>query len=151
MLSLVDLEDGSKTEFPLYGDPGMYGDPGRRRWGTNPTGSIVASASQDGSVQVWSVTEQKPHLLLGYEGPVGEPVISPDGKWVATSRDGVIRLWPMPDLSAPPFHTLPLGELLTKLKSLTNVRAVPDEEFSTGYRIAPDFTAYRGWAEVPEW
>ena len=40
---------------------------------------------------------------------------------------------------------------MTKLRALTNLRAVPDPESYTGYSIEPDFTAYRGWAEVPEW
>jgi len=40
---------------------------------------------------------------------------------------------------------------MAKLKALTNLRAVPDEDSHTGYGIEPDFTAYRGWAEVPEW
>jgi len=34
---------------------------------------------------------------------------------------------------------------------MTNLRAVPDEESYTGYRLEPDFSAYRGWAEVPTW
>jgi hypothetical protein len=57
----------------------------------------------------------------------------------------------MPDLTKPPLHTLPYDELMAKLKALTNLRAVPDEESHTGYRIEPDFTAYRGWATVPTW
>ena len=57
----------------------------------------------------------------------------------------------MPDVTTPPFHTLPYAELLTKLKALTNLRAIPDEESSTGYTIEADPTAYRGWAVVPEW
>ena len=40
---------------------------------------------------------------------------------------------------------------MATLDTLTNLRAVPDEESYTGYTIEPDFTAYRGWAEVPEW
>jgi len=57
----------------------------------------------------------------------------------------------MPDVSEQPFHLLPYGELMAKLKALTNVRAVPDEESRTGYTVQPDFEAYHGWAEVPEW
>jgi hypothetical protein len=38
----------------------------------------------------------------------------------------------MPDLSKPPLHTLPRAELIAKLKTLTNLRVVRDEEFATG-------------------
>jgi hypothetical protein len=41
--------------------------------------------------------------------------------------------------------------MMAKLEALTNVRAVPDPESRTAYRIAPDFTAYGGWETVPEW
>jgi len=70
---------------------------------------------------------------------------------LSDGSDGTVRLWPMPDLSKQPLHTLPYEELIAKLKALTNLRAVPDEESHTGYTIQPDFTAYRGWAEAPEW
>ena len=115
------------------------------------TGSIIAKGCVDGSVVVWSVADKKPHLLLGPDGGVREPRISPDGKWIATVGDGHVRLWPMPDLTKQPLHLLPHEELLAKLKRLTNLRVVPSEESSTGYGVEPDFDAYRGWAEVPEW
>ena len=60
-----------------------------------------------------------------------------------------IRLWPMPDLSKPPLHTLPRGELIAKLKTLTNLRVVRDEESSTGWKV--EVGPFPGWAEVPEW
>ena len=58
--------------------------------------------------------------------------ISPDLKWVASAgEDNTLRLWPMPDLDEPPLHTLPHEELLAKLESLTNFRAVRDPEAPT--------------------
>jgi len=51
---------------------------------------------------------------------------------------GTIRLWPMPDLSKPPLHTLPRQELIAKLKSLTNLRVVRDEESPTGWKLTHD-------------
>jgi hypothetical protein len=48
-----------------------------------------------------------------------------------------------------PFHTLPSEELLDRLRGLTNLRAFPDEESSTGYRI--DMASFAGWEKVPEW
>ena len=65
--------------------------------------------------------------------------------------EGAVYLWPMPDLSKRPFHTVPYDELMARLKTLTNLRAVPDEDSHTGYTIEPDFTAYRGWEDVPTW
>jgi hypothetical protein len=53
------------------------------------------------------------------------------------------------DLSKPPLHTLPHDELLAKLKSLTNLRAVRDPESSTGWKI--EVGPFPGWATVPEW
>ncbi len=55
----------------------------------------------------------------------------------------------MPDLDKPPLHTLPREELIAKLQSLTNLRAVRDETSSTGWSI--EVGPFPGWAEVPEW
>ena len=60
-----------------------------------------------------------------------------------------IRLWPMPDLSKPPLHTLPREEVLAKLKSLTNLRAMRDAESSTGWKI--EAGPFPGWEDVPTW
>ena len=79
-----------------------------------------------------------------------EVTFSPDGRWIAgTGSDGFIRLWPMPNLDKPPLHTLPLDELLAKLRSLTNLRAVEDPESSTGWSI--EIGRFPGWEEVPTW
>ena len=55
----------------------------------------------------------------------------------------------MPDLSKPPLHTLPRGELLAKLRSLTNLRLVPDEDSPTGWTLTHE--EFRGWETVPTW
>jgi hypothetical protein len=54
----------------------------------------------------------------------------------------------MPE-EGPPFYTLPYAELLDRLRSLTNYRAVPDEESSAGYRI--EFDRLPAWEELPTW
>ncbi len=41
-------------------------------------------------------------------------------------RTAPLRLWPMPDFTRPPLHTLPHGELMQALRALTNLRVVPD-------------------------
>ena len=74
----------------------------------------------------------------------------PDLRWVASAgEDDTLRLWPMPDLSKPPLHTLPHGELLAKLHSLTNLSAVRDPASSTGWTI--ETGPFPGWRDVPTW
>ena len=48
-----------------------------------------------------------------------------------------------------PFHTLPYGELLERLRALTNLRAVPDEQTQGGYRV--EAGPFPGWETVPTW
>ena len=73
-----------------------------------------------------------------------------DARRVAsTGEDDTLRLWPMPDLGKPPLHALPHGELVAKLRSLTNIRAVRDPESSTGWTI--ELEPFAGWDELPTW
>jgi len=142
---VLDLEDGSRTALPEAHRTGC-----RVNW--DAACSVLASGHDDGEVRVGPFFGEEPHLLLGQWIGHTSVWVSPDGKWVASrGGDGVVFLWPVPDLSKPPFHTLPYPEFMAKLKALTNLRAVPDEGSHTGYTIEPDFTAYHGWAEVPEW
>jgi WD40 repeat protein len=91
---------------------------------------------------------EEPHLLYGHARAVTSVAVSPDGKWIASgSDDDTIRLWPMPD--GPPLHTLPLEQLLAKLRALTNLRVEPDAASATGYKVKPG--PFPGWAKVPEW
>jgi WD40 repeat protein len=144
--TMLDLETGSRTVVPQVHQPPSY------VYGDDLTGSIVASGHPDGEVRVGSPTSEEPHLLLGHEPGATRVSISPDNKWVVSlGVEGAVYLWPMPDLSKRPLHTLPYDELMARLKALTNLRAVADEESHTGYTIKPDFTAYRGWEEVPTW
>ena len=76
--------------------------------------------------------------------------VSADNKWVASGGcDLTIRLWPMPDLTKPPFQTLPYEELLAKLESLTNRRIVRDEASETGWNIIHE--PFPGWENPPTW
>ena len=142
---IYDLEDGSQTPLAqAHQSPSAILK--------NPPDSVFVTGYGDGEIRVGGLFDENPHLLLGHEGQITDIWISPDQRWIASlASDDGFRLWPMPDLSKPPLHTLPHDELLAKLKALTNLRAVPDAENYTGYKIEPDFTAYRGWAEVPEW
>lgn len=55
----------------------------------------------------------------------------------------------MPDQSRPPLHTPRHDELLAKLHSLTNLRAVRDSSSDTGWTI--ELGPFPGWRDVPTW
>jgi WD40 repeat protein len=140
-VSRVDLRTGSVTKLPL---PFVY--EGVRAAAVGRT--VLVTGHKDGSVRVTPLGGGPPHLLLGHRGIVRGLAISPDGRWIASSsKDSTVRLWPMPE--GTPFHTLPRDELLERLRALTNVRAVEDEESSTGYTL--DLAPFPGWEKVPEW
>ncbi len=113
-------------------------------------GTILVTGGMDGVVRVGPLNGEEPLLLFGHTGPVVSVAVSPDGRWIASgSDDGTIRLWPMPDMTKPPLHTLPHAELLAELRSLTNLRAVRDPSSDTGWKI--EIGPFPGWAKVPEW
>jgi WD40 repeat protein len=117
---------------------------------TDAAGELVVTASTDGTIRVGSAGGGEPHLLLGHKGRVYDLAVDPEGRWIASGgKDGTVRLWPMPDLSKPPLHTLPREELIAKLKILTNLRAVRDPESATGWKI--EVGPFPGWETVPSW
>jgi WD40 repeat protein len=141
-LKIYDLEQGTNWPLPSHGN-----EIGRLRW--HPSGEAVISSGSDGIIRVSTPKDERTHLLYGHVGPC---VISvdPNGKWIASAgNDQTVRLWPMPDVSKPPFHTLPYDELMSRLKSMTNYRVVEDDSSSTGYRI--HFDKFPGWENIPEW
>jgi WD40 repeat protein len=141
-VELHDLTTGDVSSLEIQGTGSVA---------LSPDGSTWASGEEDGVVRVGRVDGGEPHLLLGHTGRVSQCEISPDSRWVATfgRQDKILRLWPMPDLSKPPLHTLPREELIAKLKSLTNLRAVRDEDSPTGWSL--EIGPFPGWETVPTW
>jgi WD40 repeat protein len=140
-----------QTRDLVSGRTGAFGPPGVcvNAWAAAGAGDIVAVPGPDG-VLVGRLSSDTFHLLVGHEGDVDRVAVSPDGRWVATSGvDNTLRLWPMPDLSKPPLHTLPHDELLAKLKSLTNLRVVRAPESPAGWKI--EVGPFPGWKDVPTW
>jgi len=142
-LLLLNVDTGIASRLDGFGSAG--GLPV-----LDTTGTLVVNGNGEGGIMVGRLDGSEPHLLLGHEGGVIAFAIDPLGRWIASGGgDKTVRLWPMPDLDKPPLHTLPHDELIAKLHSLTNLRAVRDEESGTGWKI--EVGPFPGWAEVPEW
>jgi WD40 repeat protein len=114
----------------------------------SPSGDVIATGDSSGTVRVGRSDGREPHLLVG-AGGIGSAAFSPDGHWIASGQGNEIRLWPMPDVSKPPLHTLSRDALLAKLGSLTNLRVVEDPASATDYRL--DIAPFPGWKDLPTW
>jgi len=112
-------------------------------------GTLAVTGDENGVVRVGPITGEEPHLLLGSPGEIYDVAVDPRGRWIASSSGTEVRLWPMPDLSKPPLHTLPHAELIAKLKTLTNLRVVRDQDSSTGWKL--EVGPFPGWETVPTW
>ena len=124
--SVYDLQERRSWPLATHGDQVTL-----MAW--DPSGTRVVTGSREGIVRVGPVTGEEPHLLIGHQGPIWGVRVDPTGRLVAsTSEDGTVRIWPMPE--GRPLHTLPRDAFLEKLRSLTNVRIVPDASASSGYR-----------------
>ena len=114
----------------------------------SPSGDVIATGDSAGTIRIGRADGSEPHLLVGGAG-AGWLAFSPDGRWLASSSGTEIRLWPMPDVSKRPLHTLPREALIATLGSLTNVRLVEDKAAPTGYKL--DLAPFPGWKDAPTW
>jgi WD40 repeat protein len=141
-LELMDLVTGTAQALPEFGDCVS--------WGAECAADVLAAGGPDGLVRVGRQRHASPHVLAGHAGSVHYLAISPDLRWIAsTGEDNTLRLWPMPDLDKPPLYALPHDELLAKLKSLTNLRAVRDPKAANGWSV--ELGPFPGWRDVPTW
>ena len=65
----------------------------------------------------------------------------------ASSTDGSVRIWRVPDVHQVPLHKRSYKDLLSMLRLQTNLRAVPADGSADGYDLKPD--AFTGWASPP--
>ena len=141
-LVLLDLAARTSRRITTHGDRLVVA-------AFDPTGRVIVTGDSDGVVRAGPATGEEPHLLLGHSKETRAVAVSPDGRWIATSTDDAIYLWPMPDMTKPPLHTLRHDELMAKLGTLTNLRVVPDPTASTGWKL--DIGPFPGWKDVPHW
>jgi WD40 repeat protein len=141
VLSVFDLGTGATRDITSHGTD-------LRSAALDASGTVLVTGGDDGLVRVGPLAGGEPHRLYGHTRAVGSVAVSPDGEWIASaSDDDTIRLWPMPE--GAPLHALPYEELLTKLRSLTNLRVVPDPESATGYGLEPG--PVPNWTTAPTW
>ncbi len=120
----------------------------------NNSGTLVVCAGGVDTVRVIPQDGRPPYDLVGHNG-YGHPhavhgvAVSPDDRLIVSAGiDGTVRLWPMPEGES--LLPLPRKQFLEHLRSLTNIRAVLDDESSDGWTLAFE-PPEPGWEKLPTW
>jgi WD40 repeat protein len=143
-LFTIDLKTGSTQEVSSHGRKVSA-------VAVDSSGSLVATGSFDGTIRIGPSTGDDPHVLMGQEGEgaIFSLAFSPDGRWLAVGGEGfATHIWPVPDITKPSLHRRPHDELLSVLRTHTNMTAVADPTSTDGYRLEPG--RFEGWAQLPE-
>jgi serine/threonine-protein kinase len=97
-------------------DQPVAGPPGTRYLSLSKDATYIATASPDGSVQVWDLTTGSLRGQIATGAPTqGSVALSSDGRWLAASdAPGQVRLWPLDTPSPTPREVAgPSGRILT--------------------------------------
>jgi hypothetical protein len=113
-----------------------------------PTPAMATQEPLEGLI-LFDLKRRTSHRITSHGARLTAIALSPDERWIATASEDALSLWPMPDVTRPPLHTLPRAELLAKLDTLTNIRVVRDLRSATGWTL--DVGPSPGWKDVPTW
>ena len=73
----------------------------------SPEQGVLASASWDSTVRLWTLETGQSRTLSGHTGNVNAVAFRSDGSVVSASYDAAVRLWPKDANAAPSIRTLP--------------------------------------------
>jgi WD40 repeat protein len=93
----------------------------------SPDGALLATTSYDRTVRVWNLAEGTSRVLRGHTASV-EVVKWIDGgeRLLTASRDGTLRIWPVPPTATPV-----ADELRHRIEAATTAIVGPEERLAT--------------------
>jgi hypothetical protein len=123
-VALVDREAGTRTELG-------HATGWRYHFAFDRKAKLVALGGWGDEVNVWDLESGREwRLPVAEEGGTKVVFIDPLGRWLLINRTA----WSLP--LDPVFSGLPTEEMLARLRTLTNVRVVPDEAEADGFRVS---------------